>query len=128
MNEFDVAGQINYWKADALGSWDDARYLLDDKRVTLGLFAVHLALEKILKAQIIKETGALAPKIHDLIRLSQLGNLKLSGEQVDFLGQMNFYAIHGRYIGASFPIPTQILAKEYLQTAKEIILWLAEQL
>ena len=128
MGEFDVLGLVAEWKADALGSWDDARYLIDDKRVTLGLFALHLSLEKILKTKIIKETGVLAPKIHDLARLAQLGNLKLSTERLDFLSQMNFYAIHGRYIGAKFPIPSQTMAMEYLQTAKEIILWLAEQL
>jgi HEPN domain-containing protein len=125
---FDVPGQVDYWKADALSTWDDARYLIKDKRITLGLFAVHLALEKMLKAQVIKETGAVAPKIHDLVRLAQIGKLNLAQEKIDFLSRMNFYVIQGRYLGINFPLPSQKIANEYLQTAKELIEWLAKQL
>lgn len=41
---------------------------------------------------------------------------------------MNFYAIHGRYLGAKFPIPSQQTAKEYLRIAKELMEWLIKQL
>jgi HEPN domain-containing protein len=128
MAELDVDALVSGWKADALSSWDDARYLIEDKRITLGLFAVHLSLEKILKTHIIKQTGTLAPKIHDLIRLAQLAHIDFSSEQIDFLSRMNFYAIHGRYLGIKFPLPSQQTAREYLQIAKELIEWLAKQL
>ena len=128
MGELDINALVAEWKADALSSWDDARYLIEDRRITLGLFAVHLSLEKILKTHIIRQTGVLAPKIHDLIRLAQLAQVTLSAEQSDFLSRMNFYAIHGRYLGVKFPLPSQQMAREYLQTAKELIEWLAKQL
>jgi HEPN domain-containing protein len=128
MDKLDVDALVADWKADTLSSWDDARYLIEDKRITLGLFAVHLSLEKILKAHIIKQTGAVAPKIHDLVRLAQLAQVDLSSEQIDFLSRMNFYAIHGRYLGIKFPLPSQQTAREYLQTAKELIEWLAKRL
>lgn len=127
MAELDVDALVSDWKADSLSSWDDARYLIEDKRITLGLFALHLSLEKILKTHIIKQTRVLAPKIHDLVRLAQLAQVDLSSEQIDFLSRMNFYAIHGRYLGAKFPIPSQQTAKEYLYIAKELVEWLAKQ-
>ncbi len=127
MAELDVDALVSDWKADSLSSWDDARYLIEDKRITLGLFALHLSLEKILKTHIIKQTRVLAPKIHDLVRLAQLAQVDLSSEQIDFLSRMNFYAIHGRYLGAKFPIPSQQTAKEYLYIAKELMEWLAKQ-
>lgn len=128
MAELDVDALVSDWKSDSLSSWDDARYLIEDKRITLGLFALHLSLEKILKTHIMKQTRVLAPKIHDLVRLAQLAQVDLSSDQIDFLSRMNFYAIHGRYLGAKFPIPSQKTAKEYLYIAKELLEWLTNQL
>lgn len=128
MSSLNIDALVADWKADSLSSWDDARYLIDDKRITLGLFALHLSLEKVLKTHVIKQTRALAPKIHDLVRLAQLAQVDLSSDQIDFLSRMNFYAIHGRYLGAKFPIPSQQTAKEYLRIAKELMEWLIKQL
>ena len=48
----DVEKLVTHWRNGALSSWDDALYLLEGKRVMLGMFAVHLALEKALKAHL----------------------------------------------------------------------------
>ena len=62
--ELDVEKQVTYWREGALATWGDALYLLRGKRIMLGLFAVHLALEKAVKAHVVKKTGKLPPKIH----------------------------------------------------------------
>lgn len=49
MSSLNIDALVADWKADSLSSWDDARYLIEDKRITLGLFALHLSLEKVLK-------------------------------------------------------------------------------
>ncbi len=61
-----------------------------------GLFFVHLSLEKWLKALVCKTTNDIPPKIHDLLRLAELGDVDLTGEQKNFLGKLNLYNLAGR--------------------------------
>jgi len=91
------------------------------------LFFAHLALEKILKAHICKETRDLAPKIHNLIDLAKLANLTLTSNQSDVLTEMNSFNIEGLY-----PDPTQAElaneeAKVYIKRVDEVFKWLMSQ-
>jgi HEPN domain-containing protein len=89
--EINVDKQVAHWRDGALSTWDDALYLIRDKRIMLGLFAVHLALEKAVKAHVVRTTGKLPPKIHSLIRLSELAGLDLSVEHKKVLAEINEY-------------------------------------
>jgi HEPN domain-containing protein len=62
----------------AISSWNDAVYLIEGKRVFLGLFAAHLAVEKVIKAHVIKETKDIPPFIHNLNKLAELANIQLT--------------------------------------------------
>jgi hypothetical protein len=47
--EFNVEKHIAQLREGATESWNDALYLVKGKRIFLGLFAAHLAIEKALK-------------------------------------------------------------------------------
>jgi HEPN domain-containing protein len=104
------------------------RCIFRDKETAYGLFFVHLALEKAIKAHVVKETKEIPPKIHNLNSLAKLGNIQFSQVQSDFCGKMNFYNIEGRYHDTFLPQPPLDDAKEYYKQAEELISWLIKQL
>jgi HEPN domain-containing protein len=124
----DVIKQISYWCSSAEEDWEVANRLIKAKKVRHGLFFVHLAMEKVLKAHVCKQTLDLAPRIHNLIRLAELSSLELNPGQQDLLAELNAFNIEGRYPESLLPPPTVAEAKAYLKQAKEIYQWLMNQL
>ncbi|MCK6569212.1 MAG: hypothetical protein DCC59_11560 [Chloroflexi bacterium] len=92
-----VEKQISQLRDGALEAWGDAVYLLKGKRIWMGLFALHLAVEKALKAHVIKETRDIPPFIHNLPKLAEAAGLKLGEKYTNLLADLNPYSIRGRY-------------------------------
>ena len=123
-SKFNVEKQIAYWRDGALASWDDALYLLKGKRVMLDMFAVHLALEKAVKAHVVKQTGKMPPKIHNLTRLAEITKLDLDIERKQILAEINEFNIEGRY-SDTLPAPITLTeSKFYVRRAKGTLEWL----
>ncbi len=120
----DVKKLVSHWRSGALSSWDDALYLLEGKRVMLGMFAVHLALEKAIKAHVIKHTGNLPPKIRNLIRLTEVANLDMNVEHRKVLAEINDFNIEGRYSDDLLSPISLKEAKVYVNRAKGTLEWL----
>jgi HEPN domain-containing protein len=120
----DINKQIAYWEDGAQEDWDVAQDLFKSGRARHGLFFVHLALEKALKAQFCRHARELAPRIHNLVRLAELAEIKLSETQIDVLAEMNTFNLEGRYPDSLAPAPTLPEAHVYLERAKEIFKWL----
>lgn len=124
----DTGKQIAYWCSGAQEDWEVARDLIHNQKVRHGLFFVHLALEKLLKAHVCRYTNDLAPRLHNLVRLAELSSLPLSQAQIDILAEMNAFNIEGRYPDTLAPLPSQKEANEYLCRAAEVYQWLMNQL
>ena len=124
----DIQRQIDYWRTGATDDWRVAQRLVAENETLHGLFFVHLTREKLLKAHVCKATKELAPRIHNLLRLAEFGNIILSSEQKDFLEKINLYNLEGRYPDMDFPVPSRERATQYLKQAKEITEWLTSQL
>lgn len=124
----DISKQIKYWQENAQEDWEVALELLENNRFRHGLFFAHLALEKILKAHVCKETNDLAPKIHNLIHLSQLANINLSSDQFNLLAEMNPFNIEGRYPDSMKITPTKEEAQLLIGNARKVLEWLMNQL
>ena len=124
----DVEKLVNHWRDGALESWKDALHLIKGKRIMLGLFAAHLALEKAIKAHVIRKTGKLPPKIHNLIRLSEIAELEISSEHKKVLSEINEFNIEGRYADVRLPSVTKKDADYYMKRAKGTLEWLISQL
>ena len=124
----DVEKQVAHWRKGANDALDDAQYLILGGRITLGLFAIHLALEKAIKAHVIKKTNKMPPRIHNLLSLAQLISLPLSAEQERLLAALNAFNIRGRYPDMPGESPSFADAQTVLERAKEMFEWLMKRL
>ncbi len=124
----DIQQQIVYWQTGAEEDIVVAEELVSSGRYRHGLFFAHLALEKMLKAHICKKTRSLAPRIHNLVRLSEIAEILLSDYQLDHLADMNEFNLEGRYPMQYIDTASEQEARSYLNTTREILVWLQQQL
>jgi HEPN domain-containing protein len=125
---FDIGKQIAFWRESAVEDLQVAEDLIKRQRTRHGLFFLHLAVEKLLKALVCRQTQDLAPRMHDLIRLAELAGISLDETQVDTLSEINAFNLEGRYPDALTPLPSLFEAKGYLREAEEVFRWLMNQL
>jgi HEPN domain-containing protein len=121
----DIDKQILYWTNGAKEDFAAAQSLLEKGHLRHCLFMAHLALEKILKAHVVSQTKNIPPKIHNLVRLSQIANLKLPPEQEEFLREFGLYQLEGRYPDTEqITFETDFTKREMLK-AGEMLIWLS---
>ena len=125
-----VKKEVTYWRNGALKDLQFANRLIlhEEEEILYCFFFLHLTLEKAFKAHIVKQTKKLPPKVHNLLVLAEIGEVKLSEEQNDFCGRINLYNIEARYPNLTIPSPTLQKAKEYFEQTKELMEWLIKQL
>ena len=66
----------------------------------------------------------MAPRIHNLVRLGELGGLNLQEGQIKFLGLVNGFNIEGRYGENLEAVPEFNEAKALLQRVEDMVTWL----
>jgi HEPN domain-containing protein len=124
----DIRGHVAYWRDGAKDDWDAASQLIERDKIRQGMFFAHLALEKLLKAHICKNTGKLAPKIHNLVRLAEIARLQLEPEAIETLAEMNEFNLEGRYPITFVPPPTKNESLEFMKKAEGMFEWLTQKL
>lgn len=97
--KINIEKHIAYWRDGALEVWKDVEHSMSGRRIAFALFAAHLALEKALKAHVVKQTRNLPPMIHNLMALVTLANLKLPSKYSVYLVELNPMNIVARYPG-----------------------------
>ena len=122
-----IEKQITFWKDSAHEDWDVARQPIDSAWTRHGLFFVHLALEKMLKAIVCRHTQDLAPRIHNLTRLAEIAGLSPDANQRALLAEINAFHIEGRYPETLMPPPAKEEALNYMYRAEEVFQWLKNQ-
>ena len=124
----DSKKHIAYWRDGAEEDFAVAGELLEHGRLRYALFFAHLAVEKILKAHVVKVTDALPPRIHNLVRLCEIAGLTPSDTQMDVMNDLNMYQIEGRYPGRNLPPLDEQTAHDDFSKAAELIEWLSKAL
>lgn len=125
----DIEKQIEYWRRSSQEDFDVARELVAKGRFRHGLFFVHLAVEKALKAHVARVTADVPPKSHNLVRLAELAELCISDEMSMFLRRLNAYQLEGRYPEAFTRAPVSAnSAEEIVSKATEMLEWLTQRL
>ena len=84
--------------------------------------------KKRLKAHVCRQTNDLAPRMHNLIRLAEIGDVRPSQDYEDVLAEMNAFNLEGRYPDMLMPPPSPAEARDYLTRAEEVLQWLLSQL
>ncbi len=89
---------VKYWRDSAQHDLESAESIFSSGRYDWCLFVGHLALEKILKAIFVERNDDMVPpKIHNLVRLSELSKIELNDEQKFVLDQINDFNLQARY-------------------------------
>jgi HEPN domain-containing protein len=92
----DLAKLLKYWIDGQELDWKMHRSLLKSKHYGPSLFYLHLSMEKLLKAIIVKESNGQAPFNHNLVFLLGKTNLKLSEDLIDDLVKISEFNMNTR--------------------------------
>jgi len=127
--------KVKYWLDISEEDISVAQILLDGGKLLYCGFMCHQVVEKALKALISRDCrdGEMPPKIHNLVRLSEIANLegKLTESQEYFLEDLNPLHVETRYPEYKSKIAAT-LSKEsctkLLADAEDFLCWIKEQL
>jgi len=97
MAPFDLSKTIRYWLDSAEYDLDTGKSLLEAKRFPYALFFAHLALEKALKALVVKNTREHAPFTHSLPLLASRAGIEITESMLDRLAEYMEFHIEARY-------------------------------
>lgn len=123
-NKKQIACGIDTAKSDL----DTVELLIRECRFLHGLFFCHLAIEKWIKAHVVKTTAEIPPKSHNLIYLIDLAELTVNEQDENLLGVLMKYQLEGRYPDHDPEISSKNKALDYLNRTKELLKWLVKKL
>ena len=121
---------VKFWRDKASDDRITAKALLKSKRYSACLFFVHIYLEKLLKALVVKETGEPAPFVHDLLDLANIAKIELSEEQKELLREINTFNIRARYDNYKsefYERATRNYTIKHFESADKLYLWLGKK-
>jgi len=125
--KINVEKQVEYWRKGGRQDWLVGVDLVKRGKRRHGLFFVHLALEKTLKAHVCMHTNNFAPKIHTLLILAQRAALPVSEDHQDFLTGFDRFNIAGRYPESLGPASRKAETAKQMARATEMFKWLTKQ-
>ncbi len=90
--------------------------------------AAKQALEKMLKAHVVKRKGEFPPRTHDLLSLAEQGKVSLGKSEQELLGNLSFYYIESSYNREALEAASEELCNRYLHETREFLEWLKKVL
>jgi HEPN domain-containing protein len=114
------------WADQARYDVETADAMLKAGRYLYVLFCCQQAVEKAIKALIVRRTGEFPPRVHNLVRLAEVAQIASDGERIRFLGELSSYYIQSRYpeeIKAADSAVTPELAREVLSKTEPMVTW-----
>lgn len=124
----DLDRHVAALQASAGEDWAVASDLMEKERVRHALFFSHLAVEKLLKALVVRAVADIPPRIHNLVRLAEIAGLDLSVEHRDVLADLNPFSLAGRYPETLASAPSVADAGALMIRAQEVGAWLQSRL
>ena len=123
---------MKFWFESADSDYATMKVLYNNKKNTWCLFIGHLVIEKLLKGLYAKNNSEnpIAPKIHNLILLSQKANLEVPTEIREKIQVINTFNISARYddYKKSFDEKcTDEYTNKQVKNIEEVRKWLKEQ-
>ena len=122
---------IKYWVDIAKYDLETAKAMQDTGRYVYVLFMCQQAIEKLLKAHVVKTTRSFPPRLHNLLRLLEIANLDMVEEDKKFLDRLSYYYLESRYPKEKKKISGETnrsLAQRYLDKTKEMFKWIESRL
>ncbi len=129
--EFDVEKTVAYWLEGAEYDLGVAEAMYQTEKFPYALFIGHLALEKLLKALVVKTTGEHAPYTHSLPSLVDKFTFEVPQEIKKKLKRFMEFYFESRYPEEQkifYKKCTRKFTEDSLKQIKEIFAWLKERL
>ncbi len=115
------------WVERARYDLDTARAMLDAERFLYVIFCCQQAVEKALKALILKRSGKTPPRLHNLPRLAEVAELEISTDRAEFLLWLTIAYVRSRYPtlpAGAHESPDRVVAARVLSRTEETCEWL----
>jgi HEPN domain-containing protein len=125
--------RVRYWLDLADYDLESAKVMHNGKRFLYVGFMCHQTIEKALKGLMAKDSERVPPKIHNLIKLSEMARIRdvMTDEQKDFLRELNPLNVESRYPEYKDKILqtlTPQLCAEILAKTEVFLCWIKQQL
>lgn len=124
---FDLEKTVAYWVDSAAYDLETGRTLLRSKKYPYALFFGHLALEKLLKAVVVKNSGEHAPYSHSLIMLARRTGIDIPEAMLDQLAEYMEFHTEARYPDVKMDFYqkcTKEFASEKFAELRKVYQWL----
>lgn len=114
-----------FWLKSCQENYQTAVSLMESGRWNFSVFMCHQAVEAMLKACIILETGKRPPYIHNLVQLLNSSSVTLPHKLEENITKLNAHYIKARYRKDRFDarIYNNKSANTAVQNTKELIQW-----
>ena len=126
-HDFDKEKLIRYWIDSSDDDYETMIAMFQAKRYHWALFVGHLMIEKLLKAYYVQENEDFPPFIHNLIRLAEKSNLKLTDKETMYLATVTAFNINARYDDYKMSFQkkcTPDFTTQWIHNLKEMRLWI----
>lgn len=126
-----VLSEVREWLDQAEYDFSTAKAMFRARKYLYMIYMCQLALEKLLKAVVILQTGEAPPKTHKLLLLAKLAQVNLPDGHLEFLGTLDAIGSGARYpkdLAAARKAYPRKVAQEYLARTKEIMEWVKKEL
>lgn len=119
--------RVKYWLDSAIETHQVARESYEAAHYDWAFFQWHLAIEKLLKGLLAKQTDIPLP-IHDLVKLALKAGITLTEEQNKRLDEITTYSINARYDDYKRRFYKKVNETVYHETwyaiCQELFLWI----
>lgn len=129
MSKKELQALIRHWLEGSDRDWDAYLALRRAKKYGYALFFLHLAIEKRLKAVLVRRTKAHAPFSHNLVfLLGRLGDVAVSESLLSDLQQISDFNMESRYPDEKsdfFRRANKKMSDRWHGRAEEILKWIS---
>ena len=129
--DFEIGKTVKHWLDGAAYDLETGRTLLESRQYPYALFFGHLALEKILKAFVVKSTQSHAPYSHSLPLLVSKANIEIPESVIDQLAEYTEFHLESRYPDERrdfYQKCTEEFTRQKFEEMEKIYKWLIQKL
>jgi len=130
-SKINVEKIVKHWIETSEDDYQTMLTLFNSKNYSWALFLGHISTEKLLKALYVKRFEKHAPFTHNLYRLAEQLDIKLSEEYADWLDEITSFNLNARYDDYKrefYSICTPEYTKSWIEKIKILRTWIKEML
>jgi len=122
---------VKHWIDTSEDDFQTMLSLFESKSYGWSLFLGHITIEKLLKAFYVRKYRKHAPFTHNLYRLAELNEIKLTDQYSDWLDKITYFNLNARYDDYKrefYSLCTVDFAEDWIEKIKTISSWIKQML